>query len=104
MMMRRRRRRRRIVCNVTALNFSFASTTQKNTAAAVSAISRKVLPNEGFWEKNDRMQRPLSPHITIYKYEFLLDIQYLHYLCHSLFAILFIFLRPITQAVTSCFL
>uniref|UniRef100_T2M689 Succinate dehydrogenase cytochrome b560 subunit, mitochondrial n=1 Tax=Hydra vulgaris TaxID=6087 RepID=T2M689_HYDVU len=47
----------------------FALATQQNAAAAASVVQRKVIPNEGFWEKNDRMQRPLSPHITIYKFE-----------------------------------
>jgi len=28
---------------------------------------RKMVANEGFWDKNNRMNRPMSPHITIYK-------------------------------------
>jgi len=29
-----------------------------------------MIPNEGFWDKNERMERPLSPHVTIYNASF----------------------------------
>jgi len=31
-------------------------------------VVRKILPNEEFWKKNERMQRPMSPHVTIYSF------------------------------------
>ena len=30
--------------------------------------NRKVIDGESFWKKNDRMKRPMSPHITIYSF------------------------------------
>jgi len=29
----------------------------------------KTLDSESFWTKNDRLKRPMSPHLTIYKYQ-----------------------------------
>jgi len=31
------------------------------------ARSEVLKPDEGFWEKNDRLKRPTSPHLSIYK-------------------------------------
>ncbi|XP_057302578.1 succinate dehydrogenase cytochrome b560 subunit, mitochondrial-like [Hydractinia symbiolongicarpus] len=39
------------------------------SASSSQEITRKMLPNEGFWDKNERMKRPMSPHLTIYKFE-----------------------------------
>jgi len=30
---------------------------------------RKMKPGEDFWKKNERMARPMSPHVLIYKFE-----------------------------------
>lgn len=38
-----------------------------STSVACQDVVRKMVPNEGFWDKNSRMQRPMSPHLTIYK-------------------------------------
>jgi len=39
-----------------------------STSALVKSDGRKVRDGEGFWTKNDRMKRPMSPHITIYSF------------------------------------
>eukprot|EP00112_Aurelia_sp_Birch-Aquarium-sp1_P013713 Seg2923.4 transcript_id=Seg2923.4/GoldUCD/mRNA.D3Y31 product="Succinate dehydrogenase cytochrome b560 subunit mitochondrial" protein_id=Seg2923.4/GoldUCD/D3Y31 len=33
------------------------------------AADRKMKPGENFWVKNQRMDRPMSPHLLIYKFE-----------------------------------
>lgn len=39
-----------------------------STTNNVTQSDRKVREGEGFWKKNDRMKRPMSPHITIYSF------------------------------------
>jgi len=34
-----------------------------------SARSEVLKPDEGFWDKNARLKRPTSPHLTIYKFQ-----------------------------------
>jgi hypothetical protein len=38
------------------------------TLKPMSPAEHKIL-KEDFWDKNDRLQRPLSPHLLIYKFE-----------------------------------
>jgi len=42
--------------------------TSLSTSALVKSDGRKVRDGEGFWTKNERMKRPMSPHITIYSF------------------------------------
>eukprot|EP00794_Sanderia_malayensis_P010903 gene10903-12062_t len=39
-------------------------------ASSSSTVDRKLKDGENFWKKNQRMERPMSPHILIYKFEF----------------------------------
>ncbi|XP_066932981.1 succinate dehydrogenase cytochrome b560 subunit, mitochondrial-like [Clytia hemisphaerica] len=39
------------------------------SSVACQDVVRKIVPNEGFWDKNEQMKRPMSPHLTIYKFE-----------------------------------
>jgi len=38
------------------------------STSSVDLVDRKVRSGEEFWKKNDRMKRPMSPHIGIYKF------------------------------------
>ncbi|XP_065055857.1 succinate dehydrogenase cytochrome b560 subunit, mitochondrial-like [Rhopilema esculentum] len=38
-------------------------------ASNTTAADRKMRPGEDFWKKNERMDRPVSPHVLIYKFE-----------------------------------
>ncbi|XP_023232802.1 succinate dehydrogenase cytochrome b560 subunit, mitochondrial-like [Centruroides sculpturatus] len=35
----------------------------------MATATSKLKPNENFWEKNSRLNRPLSPHLTIYSFQ-----------------------------------
>jgi len=38
-------------------------------ASTSASVDRKIKPGENFWKKNERMERPMSPHILIYKFQ-----------------------------------
>lgn len=52
---------------VSMLRFSMPVST--SAALKCAPVNRKMKVNEQFWDKNKRMERPMSPHVTIYKFE-----------------------------------
>lgn len=38
------------------------------STSCLKNADRKLIPDEGFWTKNKRMDRPMSPHVTIYSF------------------------------------
>jgi len=46
------------------LSAAFSTSTENKVAVP----DRKIRPNEKFFDKNERMQRPMSPHVTIYAF------------------------------------
>jgi len=39
------------------------------TSSSLKAASAPLNPEEDFWDKNKRLSRPMSPHLTIYKFQ-----------------------------------